>query len=428
MILQRSEAAIETQNESLKRAMELLLDLPNIQVKDAFQDIKGNYIVTIISTEEGTHCHKCKKRIYKSSGYGEFVTIRHLDMLGHPLYLRISLPRYQCDCDGKPTTTQQVSWFKKRSSFTDAFEARLLLSCVNSTFADVAIKEKVSYDSVSGVVDRNIQKSIDWKTIENLNVIGIDEISLKKGHKDFIVIITDRRDDEIKILGVLKDRKKDTVKDFFLSIPKRLRRSVRYVCSDMYDGFVNAAKEVFGKKVKIVADRFHVAKMYREGLDELRKKELKRLRQNMAPSDYKKLNGAMWLLRKKEEDMTEEDQKLLAQIFEKSPALKQAYLFLHQLTKIFDQNLTRVQAKRLLNGWASRVSRSKIRCFDSFIKTLMTRKDEISNYFLGRHSSGFIEGMNNKIKVIKRRCYGIFNTESLFQRIYLDLVGYRLYA
>jgi transposase len=122
---------------------------------------------------------------------------------------------------------------------------------------------------VVGVVKRNICQSVNWNEIEILDVLGIDEISLKKGHKDYAVIITARIGDEIKILGVLKDHKKQTVKDFFLSIPKRLRKSVRYVCSDMYDGFINAAREVFGRKVRIVADRFHVAKMYREDFDEL---------------------------------------------------------------------------------------------------------------------------------------------------------------
>jgi transposase len=75
-----------------------------------------------------------------------------------------------------------------------------------------------------------------------------------------------------------------------------------------------------------------------------------------------------------------------------------------------------------------RIKRSAIRCFDGFIKTLMARKDEIANYFLGRHNSGFVEGLNNKINVIKRRCYGILNLGHLFQRIQLDLVGYKLYA
>ncbi|MCJ7702710.1 MAG: transposase [Anaerolineales bacterium] len=60
--------------------------------------------------------------------------------------------------------------------------------------------------------------------------------------------------------------------------------------------------------------------------------------------------------------------------------------------------------------------------------TLENHMDEISNYFINRDSSGFVEGFNNKIKVLKRRCYGIFNIQHLFQRIYLDLEGYRLFA
>ena len=75
------------------------------------------------------------------------------------------------------------------------------------------------------------------------------------------------------ILGVLPDRKKATVKAFLRGIPPRLRQTIYAVCSDRYAGFVNAAKEVFGKRVKIVMDRFHVAKRYRRGLDKLRKPE-----------------------------------------------------------------------------------------------------------------------------------------------------------
>jgi transposase len=66
----------------------------------------------------------------------------------------------------------------------------------------------------------------------------------------------------------------------------------------MYEGFVNAAKEVFGKRVKIVIDRFHVAKRYRSGVDSLRKHELKRLKQELSEEAYGQLKGAMWALRK----------------------------------------------------------------------------------------------------------------------------------
>src|SRR2546428_10293644 len=91
---------------------------------------------------------------------------------------------------------------------------------------------------------------------------------------------------ETVILGVLPDRKKATVKTFLSSIPQRVRQTIHSVCTDMYEGFVNAAKEVFGKHVKIVIDRFHVAKLYRSGLDNLPKDELQPLKQELSEEAY----------------------------------------------------------------------------------------------------------------------------------------------
>jgi len=87
-----------------------------------------------------------------------------------------------------------------------------------------------------------------------------------------------------------------------------------------------------------------------------------------------------------------------------------------------------LQAKEKLGAWKAIVEESSVSCFDSFLSTLEARMDEIANYFSERHNSGFVEGMNNKIKVIKRRCYGIFNINHLFQRIRIDLEGYALFA
>jgi transposase len=74
------------------------------------------------------------------------------------------------------------------------------------------------------------------------------------------------------------------------------------------------------------------------------------------------------------------------------------------------------------------VSKRGLTCFDSFLTTLENWMDEITNYFVGRQTSGFVEGFNNKVKVLKRRCYGITNLTHLFRRLYLDLEGYRLFG
>ena len=81
-----------------------------------------------------------------------------------------------------------------------------------------------------------------------------------------------------------------------------------------------------------------------------------------------------------------------------------------------------------INKWIKSVEKSGLRIFNSFITTLNKYKLYIGNYFKARKSSGFVEGLNNKLKVLKRRCYGIFKTETLFQRLFLDLQGFKCYA
>ena len=71
---------------------------------------------------------------------------------------------------------------------------------------------------------------------------------------------------------------------------------------------------------------------------------------------------------------------------------------------------------------------SGLTCFDGFLKTLHRYWEPITNYFVDLLTSGFVEGFNNKLKVLKRRCYGLTNLDHLFQRIFLDLEGYRLFA
>ena len=138
-----------------------------------------------------------------------------------------------------------------------------------------------------GMIRRHVRVEVDWDGIDCLEQLGLDEISLKKGHNDFVVIVSARVGNEMKILAVLKDRKKKTVKKFLSTIPKKLVKTIRSVCSDLYDGFINAAKEAYGKRVRIVADRFHVAKLYRKGLESLRKQELKRLRRYLGKNEVK---------------------------------------------------------------------------------------------------------------------------------------------
>jgi transposase len=206
-----------------------------------------------------------------------------------------------------------------------------------------------------------------------------------------------------------------------------VEKSIHTVCSDMYEGYIEAVREELIAS-QIVIDRFHVTRSYRDGVDEFRKAELRRLKDELSEEEYKTLKGSLWACRKKRNDLRPEERKVLKLLFQHSPKLKLAYDLQEQLTDIFEQPISKTAAKIKIQAWKKRVATSELKCFDAFLKTLEHWWEEILNYFVERRNSGFVEGFNNKLKVLKRRCYGIFNLKHLFQRIYLDLEGYRLFA
>ena len=405
------------------------LDIPDVRVLSTEINKVGDLMITIESVKEGTICRQCGREIRKRHGYDEWTIIRHLPVFGRPSYLRYRPRRYQCmECEGHPTTTEQLSWRERNSPHSMVFDDHLLLQLVNATVEDVSRKEGVGYDCVLGVLERRISVRVDWGQYAALGVIGLDEIALKKGQRSYVTIVTARlAEGRVVILAVLPDRQKETVVEFLRSIPQRLKQSIHTVCCDMYEGFCEAVREELSH-VQIVIDRFHVARSYRAGLDDLRKPELARLKKELPDVEYKQLKGSMWALRKKPADLTPEERRTLRLLFRYSPELKQAYDLQQQLTDIFDQHISPASAKTRIRAWIKRLANSGLRCFDKFINTLRRWWQEIINYFVNRDNSGFVEGLNNKLKVLKRRCYGLFNLKHLFQRIFLDLEGYRLFA
>ena len=231
---------------------------------------------------------------------------------------------------------------------------------------------------------------------------------------------------------VLPDRKKKTVRQFLETIPKRLWRTMQTACTDMWEGYVNAVKEFAAAhpevSIEVVTDRYHVAKNYRECVDKVRKRECRRLKKELPEAEYEEIKDVMWIVRKNNKDLTSDERKKLNLLFEYSPELKLAYTFREELTAIFEMRLTKEEAKKRLLKWVEKVCRSVLTCFDKFLTTLDNWLDEIANYFVNRLSSGFVEGLNNKVKTIKRRCYGILRVTTLFQRLYLDLEGYHQFA
>lgn len=209
-----------------------------------------------------------------------------------------------------------------------------------------------------------------------------------------------------------------------------MRPTIEDITTDIWDGYLYAAAEFVDENddidSSIVIDRFHVAKNYRDSFDKLRKRELKRLKTDLSDECYKQeCKGMLWILRKNHRDLTFDERARLHVLFQHSPLMHQAYTLREELTAIFNRRFTVAAAEIAILAWVRKVEASPLDCYDRFIKTLRHYWTFILNYFKRRISSGFVEGLNNKIKTIKRRCYGISKPSTLFQRIWLDLEGRR---
>ena len=407
---------------------EQLLNIPGIRVLSVKYD-ENRIECQIESTQGYSMCHKCGQKATEFHEHAQELELRHLPLCGRQVMLRLRPKRYRClYCEGAVTTTERADWYDAKAGCTKAYAEFLLLELVNGTLQDVATKHSVTYDVVRGVLKRYVKGGIDWSQIKALGLLGLDEISLLKGHSDFVTLVS-AHDEQGKpiVLAVLKGREKQTLVDFLKTIPKRLQDTITEVCTDLYEGFINAVEEVL-PQAQIVADRFHVAKLYRAAVDQLRKIEMKALKQVFTKEQYAGLKGVLWALRKRREYLTPEEQALLERLFEASPVLRKAYTLREKLTRIFDKKHSKNSGRRAIRRWMAQVRDSSLECFDTFLSTLEKRMDIITNYFISRSSSGWVEGLNNKIKVLKRRAYGVKNLGNLFRRIWLDLKGYEAFA
>ena len=405
------------------------LDIASLKIIAQSIDKNGNIILDVESKNTCSTCHQCGKPATKRNGSAPMRLIRHLPILDTPVYLRIKPVRYSCDdCDDHPTTTEQYDWCDRHATTTKGLEDYLMRHLIHSTIEDVSKKEKISCQIIQTILDRQINTDVDWKKMTDIETVGIDEIAIKKGYNSYVTVISGKtKEGSLSIIAILEGRNKERVKLFLESIPPSVKKTIKTVCTDMFDGFVHAAIDVFGAQV-LVIDRYHVSQLYRKALDKLRIKEMARLKRELNENEYSKLEGVMWVLRRNHECLSEIDKEKLELLYHYSPLLKKAHHYALKLTHIFNTHSHRKSAMAKINRWIKSVEKSELTCFDKFIATLKKYQPYIVNYFKERKNSGFVEGLNNKIKVAKRRCYGFAKVTTIFQRLFLDLQGYECYA
>ena len=190
--------------------LKIPLDIADVEVLATEITDDGRLLITVESQVETTECGICHQKISCTYGHGDKIELRHLSVLGLETYICLRPRRGQCQsCMYTPTTTQLLDWYQQRSPHTKAYDAYLLKQLVNSTIEDVSLRENLGYDAIVGALNRQVETEINWAEVEDLRTVGIDEIALKKGRKNYAAIVTGRQaNGKIRVLAVLPDRKK----------------------------------------------------------------------------------------------------------------------------------------------------------------------------------------------------------------------------
>jgi len=177
-------------NLKSRNNIQIPLDIPEVIIHSVEVNERKDYIISLESKRKSTICQYCGKEITKSHGTGREIKLRHLSVFGHRVYIHLRPKRFECsDCGGK-TTTQKLSWYEPNSSHTKAYDQYLILLLINSTVSDVSHKENVGYGAVAGALERCVSTGVNWDEIEDLAIVGIDEVAMKKGKNKLEVKVT----------------------------------------------------------------------------------------------------------------------------------------------------------------------------------------------------------------------------------------------
>jgi len=228
--------------------------------------------------------------------------------------------------------------------------------------------------------------------------LTIDEFSLRKGHKNFVTTVCDI--DTGELLSVIDSHKQQDIIEVLMQQPIEVREAVTEVSVDMWGGFAKVIQYVF-TNASLVYDRFHVMKLLNTDLNKLRKK--------IGIKD----KHSKYLLLKNSVDLDEEQKKYLAQILKKSPCLKIAYELKEEFRAIYEKHQSVKAGYRKMNKWL-KIARI---LFPDAAQTIESHLEGICNYFISRATSGVMEGINTRIKLIMRQGYGFYNFENFRDRL-----------
>lgn len=304
---------------------------------------------------------------------------------------------------------EQVPWAARWSRVTHALSQALARLARQLSWREVAEHFGVDWKTVAATVHRAVAWGLAHRALEAVRVIGIDEVSRKKGHH-YLTLVYDLGHGQLLWVG--EDRTEATLEGFFAWLgPERTRR-LEVVCLDMWAPYA-AVVQRHAPQATPVFDRFHLVRHLNAAVDEVRRAEVRRLRGEARQV----IKGTRYLLLKNPWNLTPAERQRLSSVVKVNRRLVRAY-YLKEEFQAFWHYVRTGWASKHLSHWLWWASHSRLAPFQKLAKLVRTHLPGILAWTRVRVTNGALEGMNNKVKLVSHRAYGYRNPQHFIVAIY----------
>lgn len=338
--------------------------------------------------------------------------IRDLSCGDKRVYLEVELRRVDCRTCGK-VKREGLEWISDNPFYTKRFAFFVGRRCRASTIKDVAKELHLDWDTVKELEKQYMREQLRRQGAPRPHVIGIEEVSIKKGHTYRIVVSDLERRRPIWFGG--KDRSEASMDEFYQWLGPSTSKHIRLAVMDMWKAFRNSTlKPKHAPQASILFDKFHVMKHLGDALDQVRKSEYARL----TGKSRRFIKGQKYTLLSRRENLTHQGRRSLKLLLKANKRLNTAYVLKESFGQLWDYQ-SEGWACRFFENWRDALKWQRLKPYEKFAKMIDRHWDGIAAYCKPENkvALGFVEGFNNKIRVLQRRAYGLRDEEYLRLKI-----------
>jgi transposase len=395
----------------MNRLMTKLLNLPGIIVEDS-KDIEGTLILSIKMSRKTAVCPRCgdcSHYLHENKRH----LVRDLPMSNKQVLLWVNRRRFKCrNC--RKSFSEILDFVGEKKSFTHRYAETITKQVIHSDISNVAKNNGLTIEEVETMLKSMVDKILPVN-VEKLCRLGIDEISLVKGQGKFIVVLVDL--ETHKLIGLVSERKQSQIEKVMRSWGEKVLSQIEEVSMDMTGNYKSLVKKIC-PNAEVTIDRFHVTKMIHEELNQARieqKATAKSLNAKERAKLFDSLKGSKYTLLKAENKLNERQKQKLEKVKEASPMVRIMHDLKEDFHTIFENSKDWASGTLELIDWLKKASPY----YKKSVTTIKRWFAEIVGYFENRTTNGVVEGINNKLKLLKRCGFGFRNFNNFEMRALL---------